>query len=280
VVDKVAAYGFDGVELGAFPPHPNPENLRSRVSREEVVAKLRTRGLAFSGIAPDLWDQKLANTSDHEGYVEKFTRYSDFADDLGIRLIRVDTVQPPEILADFSEMAVIDRVTSAWKRCAAIAAKRGQIMSWEFEPGFVLNRPRDIVEVLKRMDEPNFGVLYDTCHAHMISVVGARQFKERETLPNGQLDLIGMLSGRINHIHLIDSDNTLHRDASGREETSNHVPFGDGVIDFDKVIPMLNEHVGSLVDDWWTIDLCFWPDAWPVTERCKKAVDELNRKYG
>jgi hypothetical protein len=32
--------------------------------------------------------------------------------------------------------------------------------------------------------------------------------------------------------------------------------------------------------DWWTIDLCFWPDAWPVTEKCKKAVDELNRKYG
>ena len=23
---------------------------------------------------------------------------------------------------------------------------------------------------------------------------------------------------------------------------------------------------------WWTIDLCFWPDAWGATEHCKKPV--------
>ena len=28
------------------------------------------------------------------------------------------------------------------------------------------------------------------------------------------------------------------------------------------------------------IDLCFWPDAWSVTERCKKSIDELNQTYG
>jgi len=32
--------------------------------------------------------------------------------------------------------------------------------------------------------------------------------------------------------------------------------------------------------NWWTIDLCFWADAWKVTEHYKKAVDELNKKYG
>jgi hypothetical protein len=32
--------------------------------------------------------------------------------------------------------------------------------------------------------------------------------------------------------------------------------------------------------DWWTIDLCFWPDAWPGTAEAKKACDLLNRKYG
>jgi hypothetical protein len=32
--------------------------------------------------------------------------------------------------------------------------------------------------------------------------------------------------------------------------------------------------------NWWTIDLCFWPDAWPVTAACKQAVDKLNKKYG
>ena len=35
-----------------------------------------------------------------------------------------------------------------------------------------------------------------------------------------------------------------------------------------------------LSHDWWTIDLCFWPDAWTATERCKKFVDRLAAKYG
>ncbi len=87
-----------------------------------------------------------------------------------------------------------------------------------------------------------------------------------------------MLHGRINHLHLIDSDNTCHRDAQGNDETSAHVPFGQGVIDFDQVIPALVAE--DLPDDWWTIDLCFWPDAWAATAECKNFVDRLNEKYG
>ena len=37
----------------------------------------------------------------------------------------------------------------------------------------------------------------------------------------------------------------------------------------------LAAHSGS-PHDWWTIDLCFWPNAWPATRKCKKAVDALN----
>jgi sugar phosphate isomerase/epimerase len=143
----------------------------------------------------------------------------------------------------------------------------------------VLNKPSEIEMLLQRIEAANFGVLYDTCHGQIVSVVGARQFGEKETLPGGQADLIKMLTGRINHIHLIDSDNTCHKDASGRDETSNHVPFGDGAIDFARILPLLNEHA-RLAEDWWTIDLCFWPDAWPVTKRCKQFVNQLNQKYG
>jgi hypothetical protein len=35
-----------------------------------------------------------------------------------------------------------------------------------------------------------------------------------------------------------------------------------------------------LTHDWWTIDLCFWPEAWEATRTCKAKVDELNAKYG
>ena len=76
----------------------------------------------------------------------------------------------------------------------------------------------------------------------------------------------------VNHIHLIDSDGTLHGD-----ETSTHAPFGDGILDYDTLIPELLQ--SGVPHDWWTIDLCFWPDAWAVTAQCKRAIDELNRKF-
>ena len=75
------------------------------------------------------------------------------------------------------------------------------------------------------------------------------------------------------HARRFESDGTLHDN-----HTSTHAPFGDGVLDFDKLLPELNQ--SGCPHDWWTIDLCFWPDAWKVTERCKRSLDELRMKYG
>ncbi|NLT98199.1 MAG: sugar phosphate isomerase/epimerase, partial [Christensenellaceae bacterium] len=72
---------------------------------------------------------------------------------------------------------------------------------------------------------------------------------------------------------LIDSDGTLNV-----AETSTHAPVGDGVIDFDVVIPALLD-IAGYKGDWWAIDLCEWPDAWNATARCKAFVDALNEKY-
>ena len=146
-------------------------------------------------------------------------------------------------------------------------------MTWEFEPGFAFNKPSDITRILDAVPNDNFGVLYDTSHGHMCAVVGARHPGERETLAGGQLELIEKLSGRINHVHLIDSDDTCHKDADGNDETSMHLPFGDGVVDFEPIVDRLfREDIGH---DWWTIDLCFWPDAWSATEQCKRSTDSF-----
>jgi sugar phosphate isomerase/epimerase len=115
--------------------------------------------------------------------------------------------------------------------------------------------------------------MFDTCHGYMVSTSGARQPGKKEILPGGVVELAKKLRGKIKHIHLIDSDGTLHNN-----ETSTHTPFGQGKINFDELLPELAKN--DMGHDWWTIDLCFWPDAWAVTEQCKKAVDKLNRKYG
>jgi sugar phosphate isomerase/epimerase len=170
------------------------------------------------------------------------------------------------------------RVVNTWKTCCDIASDNGQYVTWEFEPGFAFNKPSDVVRIHDAVDKPNFGLQYDTCHGQMVGVVGARQEGGTETYPS-QIDLIRKLTGRINHIHLIDSDNSCHKDAQGNDETSAHPPFGLGVLDFDEILPELLK-AAAPPHDWWTIDLCFWPDAWAATEQCKNFVDQLVEKYG
>ncbi len=273
VITQVKGLGFQGVELGGFPPHPNPDDMPEQEQREACKQQLAEAGLRFSGLAANLWDQHLIDTDDQTDYLDCFRKNVEFCVDLGIKGIRVDTVQPPTIFEQVDADTARRRVVDTWKQCAREAADRGIYVTWEFEPGFAFNKPSDILRIVDEVDDDNFGVQFDTCHAHTVAAVGARPPGEKETLPGGALELAQRLRGKINHLHLIDSDGSLHDD-----ETSNHIPFGDGVLDFDALLPELNKNTFS--HNWWTIDLCFWPDAWEITERCKQAVDVLNAKYG
>lgn len=278
VLEKLQALRFDGIELGGFNGYPNPQNHPTAEDRARLKEQVAAHGLAFSGFAQDLWSEHLLDSRDPAAYVAAFEANVRFAADLGIAGIRVDTVQPPTIHREVEYDELLRRLVTVWDRCIRFAADHGLYVTWEFEPGFAFNKPSDIQRVLDRLPHESFGVLYDTCHGQMVAVVGARQEGKRETLPGGQLELIRRLSGRINHIHLIDSDDSCHKDAQGNDETSAHPPFGLGHLDFDTIVPALaREPVGH---DWWTIDLCFWPDAWEATATCKAAIDELNRKYG
>jgi sugar phosphate isomerase/epimerase len=289
VIDKLKALGFDAVELGAFPPHPNPGNpggpdaewpgaMPEKSQRAELKAKLDEKGLALSGIAANLWGEKLINTGDQSKYISEFNKNAEFAAELGIPGVRVDCVQPPTILHEVDYDTALRRVVSTWKTCCDIASDNGVAVSWEFEPGFAFNKPSDVVRIHEAVGKDNFGVLYDTCHGQMVGVQACRQEGETESF-DSQLPFIRMLEGRINHIHVIDSDNTCHKDAEGNDETSAHPPFGLGVLDFDEIMPELDK-ASRLSHDFWTIDLCFWPDAWQATEKCKAALDGLIEKYG
>lgn len=289
VLSTLKSLGFDGVELGGFPPHPNPGNpngsnenwpgaMPEKSQRAELKAKMDSMGMGFSGIAANLWGEKLINTGDQSKYIEEFRKNSEFCADLGIQGIRVDCVQPPTIHREIDYATAMDRVVKTWQKCADIAKDAGQYVTWEVEPGFAFNKPSDAVRIHDAVNRANFGIQYDTCHGQMVAVVGARHEGGKETYPN-QVDYIKMLEGRINHIHLIDSDNTCHKDAKGEDETSAHPPFGLGILNFDEIMPALLKSA-RLSHDWWTIDLCFWPDAWAATETCKKYLDGLVAKYG
>jgi sugar phosphate isomerase/epimerase len=274
VIEKLGRLGFEGVELGGFAPHPNPAEFANRAKRQELRKKVSDHGLAFSGLAADLWSFPIIPRGDNSKWMAAFERNLDFACDLGIDCIRVDSVSPPEVFEreQIDSRLGWERLVNAFRAAASKAADRGVRVVWEFEPGFAFNKPAEITRLVEDVNHKNFRVLFDTCHAHMCAAVGARQPGIKETLPGGALELLMRLEGKIGHVHLIDSDNTLHNN-----ETSTHAPFGQGVLNFDLLIPALLR-AGSWTN-WWTIDLCFWPNAWDVTLEAKVFLDRMAQKY-
>lgn len=281
VLHKLQDLGYEGVELGSFGVHPTPVSHPTRASRQKLKKEIADHGLALSGIAVDLWSFKKPGPSIFDEnpvpYVSAFLGFTTFAADLGAQTIRVDTVEPPDFFekSGMDPKLGMDRLVSVWDKCSKIAADHGMNVCWEFEPGFVFSKPSEILTITKAVRDkgnPNFGVLYDTCHAYMCAVVGANQPGQKETLPGGELELLQKLKGMITHVHLIDSDGTLNE-----HNTSTHNPFGTGKLDFDKLIPELINC--GVPHDWWCVDLCFWPNAWDVTADAKRFLDKYRAKY-
>ena len=280
VVAKLKELGFDGLELGAFPPHPNPDSHPAKADRERVRKLVEDAGLRFSGLAANLWDESnhFLTTDSNDNVLREFGRNVDFAKDLGIDTIRVDTLEPPTILEGQVEYEVaLDRAVQTFAAMADLAAVEGKRVCWEFEPGFAFNKPSQIMDVVRGVNKKNFGALYDTCHANMVAKIGSRQPGEKETLRGNAVELARMLKGHITHLHLIDSDDTCHKTPEGADETSAHPPFGDGHLDFDELIPVLLD--AGVPNDWWVIDLCFWDNAWEATEQCREFLDAKRKQF-
>lgn len=275
LVHKLMHLGYQGIELFGFDPHPNPESHDTKEMRQKLRKMVVEHRLEFSALAPKLWGHALWSSDEHTSYLADFEKNAIFAEDLGIKTIRVDTVEPIANAAQVEPKLLFDRCVKAFDACSKIAARHGLTIAWEFEPGFALNKPSEIVnlvDAVRSLGNANFGVLYDTCNAHMCAAIGASQIGEKETLPGGALELLQSLKGKITHLHLSDSDGTLN-EVGG----SNHVPFGSGLLNFDQLMPEIL--TCGVPDDWWCVDLAFWPDAWTATSECKRFLDKMRHKY-
>jgi len=268
VVKTLSDLGFDGIEFAAFEPHLEPN---TREKWLEIKRLFDDAGLGISGVAAPF--PSPATTPQAE-YLDVVRGHLDMCTTMGIPKLRVDAVDPPtEVPGGMDYETCFSKVAECWHQSAELCAASKVALIWEFEPGFLFNKPSEVVRMSYKVDHPNFSILFDSCHAHMCAVLGSRQLGERETLPGGVVQFAHMLTGKIGHIHLIDSDETLHDD-----DTSTHAPLGTGVLKFGPILEAIQE--AGYDDDWWPIDLCFWPKALEVTAGSKKALDKLIRKYG
>ena len=267
--------GFDGLALGGFKPHGHYDLYPAKEDRKKLVDLFKSHGLEINAYGADMWSYPFAGGEAGmvEKYEEAYDKSLEMCVDCGIPIIRVDTVSPTPYPDDFDYPRVWDKVVDMFRKDAEKAKKEGIMVVWEFEPGFIFNKPSEIVKMVNDVAMDNFKLQVDTCHVQMCAVVGAKQYGEKEVLKGGQIEFFEMVNGMIGDIHIIDSDNTLHDD-----ETSTHAPFGEGVINFEEVIPAIVK--AGYKSQWWTIDLCFWPNAWEITKDSKKYVDSLFPKLG
>jgi sugar phosphate isomerase/epimerase len=268
VVKRLKELKFDGIELGAFPPHLEPN---TREKRLELKKMLDEAGLGISGVAAPF---PSPATTDKQKYLETVKANLEICADMGISKLRTETVDPPTAVpGGMSYEACFSKVADVWNASAELCAKNKVRFVWEFEPGFLFNKPSEVVRMTYKVDHPNFSVMFDTCHAYMCGVIGARQMGQKETLPGGVVQFAHMLTGKIGAVHFIDSDGTLHDN-----HTSTHAPFGKGAINFDAATRAILE--AGYTDEWWPMDLCFWPNALEATAPAKKFMDRLVAKYG
>ncbi len=254
---RLAEAGYDAIEVCGIQEHITLDAYPTKQSRAEVKKLLDDLGLERSGYSCDQYSADPTEPANKDKYLDQFARNLEMCHDLGIGDIRVDTVAPPNKYSDESEYESAKGPLADVFHAAAQKAQDANIkLHWEFEPGFIFNKPSEIIELHDKVAHPNFTIMYDTSHAYMCAVVGARQHGEKETLDGGIEELLARLDGKVGAIHLIDSDGGLHDD-----ETSTHNPFGTGHVDFKSLAPKLL----AVPDiDYWTVDMCFWAGAWEL----------------
>ncbi len=272
VARRLSRAGYDGIELNGYPPHATLERYATKAARAELKAMLDDLGLGVSGYSADLSAWNPALEESRKPYLDRFRRLAELCHDVGSPMIRVDTGTAPGSLADREYHAAFERIAALWRECAEAAREARVVMAWEFEPGFAFNKPSEVAGMYELVGHPWFRILFDTAHAYMCAVAGARQHGKRETLEGGVAEFIEKLGPAIGAVHVIDSDGTLYCD-----ETSTHVPIGQGRVPWRYVAPAL-EALPRV--EWWCADLCFHEGAWEMVEenlRAARGLVELAR---
>ena len=267
---RLATAGYDGIELSGFPPHVTPEKYASPTARAELKRYLADLGLGISGYSADICAINPIMAENHTAYVDYFRQLLDLCAELGSPMIRFDTGTAPGSISDDDYHTAFYRLADVWRECAGHARHAGVLMAWEFEPGLIFNKPAEVFELHERVGHPWFQILFDTAHAYMSAVAGVRQHGKKQVLEGGVAEFITLLHGSIGAVHVIDSDGTLYMD-----ETSTHVPLGEGHIPWEFLGPKLLAipHI-----NWWCADLCFYPNAWELVEENLRAAKAMEAK--
>jgi sugar phosphate isomerase/epimerase len=263
---SIKKLGFEGVGLGSFKPlgiHPDDYDTPEKCKM--IQAALKENNLEVPEYGLDMYGAHAL--LDSKRWMELFERNICFADRLNVtRTIRVDTGVPPVLPPDMIYDQIKDYYKSVFRSIARRGAELGFTINWEFEPGFILNEPANVIDVVKSVNEPNFRIEFDTCHANNCAL-GIGHIEKGLTIDGGVVKFAEMCKDLIGMVHLIDTDGTLVHmglDIMGDNGqtveliTSKHSQFGHGYLNFDEIIPAL-QNKANYRGEWWVLDFELTP---------------------
>ena len=253
---RIAALGYEGLELMADVPHAWPNGLLDGPKRA-IRAAMERHGLAFSNV--NAFMMNAVND-----YRQPYWYPSFIEPDAGYRRVRIDhtrralglcaelgaphiTTEPGGPLAPGqSRQAALDLFVEGLKPLAEHAHDLGVLLLIEPEPGLLVETTDQYLEVAERLDAPSVGLNFDVGHAYCMG----------EDLPRQ----ITRLAPHIRHYHFEDIAAT---------RVHHHLVPGTGAIDFAAVIAAIRR---TGYDGWLTVELYPFVDDPDGAARSARAV--------
>ena len=250
--------GFKGIELHNL---YQPYEMKTAGSVRENYAR---RGLEIPGLQTGhltYYNNPISDEEeDRRRYVSEMDGALQFAEAIGAVH---STITPPVIIGDYTPeryKELLHRYIEVLREVVAAAERRKVVMAIEPEPPMILNGGKfrapidDISEVLGSIRSKNLCILFDVCHANILS----------DGDPSGFLK---KLDHRVSWAHVADNDMKVTPTVG----TATHLKFGEGNIDMEKLMRTFKDEVPGLA--WLQIDT--WENPRPYEVAAKNKADLL-----
>jgi sugar phosphate isomerase/epimerase len=243
-VERIAAVGYEGVELLADVPHlyadsvaeTDLERLKALLDRTRLqVANINANtaaGYYGSTFWEPLFEPSLAHPDPdlRRWRIDYSKKCVDIAVALGAPTVSITSGRPVSGILPEESLVLLH---GALHELLDYAAERSIRIGIEYEPGLLIERYEELAALIDAMGSPNLGANLDLGHSHVLG-------EDPETV-------IGGLGSRIFHVHIEDIKGTKHY----------HLIPGTGDMDIPKLLATLTRHG---YEGFVTVELYTYPD--------------------
>ena len=210
ICHKIRDAGFDSMEMSRSPFY---DKLVTQQTRRTFRQYLTSMGMSMYGF--DSWvpiNPYEARAASLEGMAAAF----EFANDLELDLV-IAGEGPKALIGHRTPAQCMEILVPFFEEMVIMAADHSLTVVFEPHPDTLSMDDSFAKDLVDRVNQPNFGIVYDCCH------YGVGQ-------PKTYLNAIENLGHRIRHVHFSDGD---------CETSSLHLPPGEGRLDLAAITATL-----------------------------------------